>query len=86
MVDPADPLSCNEVIIKITMLSKELLSVSHGWLDLQAPISAQHQEKRSKMANERVYRFGIALSIVGLYSDFVVLLDLESQVWVKDKL
>ena len=85
MVDHADPQSCNEVIIKITMLSKELLSVSHGWLDLQAPIS-QHQQKRSKMANESVYRFGIALSIVGLYSDFVVLLDLESQVWVKDKL
>ena len=85
MLDPADPLSCNEVIIKITMLSKELLSVSPVWLDLQAPIS-KHQQKKSKMANERVYRFGIALSIVGLYSDFVVLLDMESQVWVKDKL
>ena len=85
MVDHADPLSCNEVIIKITMLLKELRSVSHGWLDLQAPIG-QHQQKRSKMANERVDRFGVALSIVGLHSDFVVLHDLESQVWVKDKL
>ena len=85
MVNHADPLSCNEVIIKITMLSKELLSNSPGWLDLQAPIS-QHQQKRCQMASKRVYRFGIALRIVGLYSDFLVLLDLESQVWVKDKL
>ncbi len=67
------------------MLSKELLSFSPGWLDLQAPIS-QHQQIGSKIANERVSRCGIALSIVDLHSDFVVMHDLESQVSLKDKL
>ena len=72
-------------MVKITVLTHELLSLTPRRLYLQPPIR-QHQEIGSQVAEERVSGCGIAISIVGFHSDLVFLLDLKSQLPFKDKL
>ena len=80
-----NPKLFDQVIIEITMLTNELLSLTPRRLYLQPPVS-QHQQIGSQVANEGVSGCGIAISIAGFHTILVFLFDLEAQVLIKDKL